>query len=422
MIRFFAAHPTAANLLMILLFAAGALALPSLKRETLPDFSTDAAEVQIEYPGASAEDVEEAICQRIEDAVDDVTDLDEIRCDAREGVGTATIDMIEGGNLDRFISEVETEVDAIDDFPEVTEQPVIRQLNRTDAVISVAVTGPMAEPDLKVYAEDLKDRMTRLPEVSLIEIQGFSERQIRITLDALALRQLGLSVAGVADIVERQSIDLPSGTVETSERDVLVRFSDERQTPLGFEDLVIKGGETGAEVRLGQIAEITDRFELDEDRVLFNGKRAALLQVNKTKAQDTLTVKAAVNAFVEQERRRAPPGVTLTLTRDVSSIVQDRLRMLVRNGWQGLALVFLVMWLFFTLRHSFWVAMGLPASFLGTLFAMTVLGLSINMLSMVALLIAIGVIMDDSIVIAENIATHVRQGKRPLDAALDGTR
>ncbi|MFQ6016669.1 MAG: efflux RND transporter permease subunit [Kiloniellaceae bacterium] len=422
MIRIFAAHPTGANLLMVLLIAAGILALPSLQRETFPDFSTDSVQVQVVYPGASAGDVEESICQRIEDAVDGVTDLDEIRCEAREGIGTATIDMVEGGNLDRFVSEVATEIDAIDTFPELSEDPVIRQLNLTDLVVSIAITGPMAEPDLKVFAEDVKDRLTRLPEVSQVELQGFSQRQIRIALDSVALRQYGLSVADIAAIVERQSIDLPSGTVETGERDVLVRFADERRSPRAFENLVVRGSETGAELRLGQIAEITDRFERDEERVFFNGQRAALLQVSKTKSQDTLTVKKAVEAFLEAERPRAPPTVEFALTRDLASIVQDRLSMLVRNGEQGLLLVFLVMWLFFSFRFSFWVAMGLPTSFLGSIFVMTLLGLSINMLTMVALLIAIGLIMDDSIVIAENIASHLRRGKSPLEAAVGGTR
>lgn len=422
MIRYFAAHPTAANLLMVMLFVAGAIALPSLQRETMPDFSTDSVEVRVIYPGAAAESVEEAICQRIEDAVDGVTEVDEVRCDAREGIGSATIDMLEGGNLDRFLAEVKTEIEAIDDFPENTEKPVIRQLNRTDRVISIAVTGPMAEPDLKVYAEELKDRLTRLSEISQVELRGFSDRQIRVALDSLALRQLGLSVVDVAGIIDRQSIDLPAGSIETGERDVLVRFADERRSPQAFEDLIIRGGESGAEVRLGEIARITDQFELDEERVLFNGQRAVLLQISKTKAQDTLTVKNAVEDFIEDERQRAPPSVTFALTRDIASIVQDRLQMLIRNGGQGLLLVFLVMWLFFSFRYSFWVAMALPASFFGTLFVMTLLGMSINMLTMVALLIAIGVIMDDSIVIAENIASHVRQGKSPLDAAVEGTR
>ena len=421
MIRYFAKHPTAANLLMVLLMALGVAALPSLKRETFPDFSADAVQATIPYPGATAEEVEEAICQRIEDAVDGLTDLKEVRCESREGVATATIEMVKGGSMDRFLTNVKTEIDAIDSFPEIAEDPVIEQINLTDQVISIAITGPMSEPDLKEYAEQVKDRLTRLSEVSQVDVQGFSERQIRIALDALALRQYGLSVADIAAVVERQSIDLPSGTVETNERDVLVRFADRRQSPLGFSDLVVLGGDTGAELRLGQIATITDRFEADEDRVLFNGQRAAILEVTKTKQQDTLTVMQAVEAFVADEQARAPPAVSFTLTRDTASIVEDRLTMLTDNGIVGLVLVFLALWLFFSIRFSFWVAMGLPVSFLGTFFAMTLIGMSINMLTMVALLIAIGLLMDDAIVIAENIATNVSEGKPPLAAAVDGT-
>ena len=422
MIRYFATHPTAANLLMILLIALGVASLPSLKRETFPDFSADAVKVAIVYPGATAEEVEEAICQRIEEAVDGLNDLGEVRCEARESLGSATIEMIKGGSMDRFLTNVKTEIDAIDNFPEVAEDAVVEQINLTDLVISIAVTGPMAEPDLKEYAEQIKDRITRLPEISQVEVQGFSDRQIRIALDPLALRQYGLSVSDVASVVERQSIDLPSGTVETGERDVLVRFADRRQSTIGFADLVVLGGDTGAELRLGQIATITDRFETDEDRVLFNGQRAAILQIAKTKQQDTLTVMGAVEDFVVAEQARAPPGVSLVLTRDIASIVEDRLTMLTDNGLVGLALVFLALWLFFSIRFSFWVAMGLPVSFFGTFFLMTLLGMSINMLTMVALLIAIGLLMDDAIVIAENIATNVQKGKKPLAAAIDGTQ
>ncbi len=421
MIRYFATHPTAANLLMILLIALGVASLPNLKRETFPDFSADAVQVSIAYPGATAEEVEEAICQRIEEAVDGLNDLGEVRCEARESLGSATIEMIKGGSMDRFLTNVKTEIDAIDNFPEVAEDAVVAQINLTDLVISIAITGPMAEPDLKEYAEQIKDRITRLPEISQVEVQGFSERQIRIALDPLALRQYGLSVSDIAAMVERQSIDLPSGTVETGERDVLVRFADRRQSTIGFADLVVLGGDTGAELRLGQIATITDRFETDEDRVLFNGHRAAILQVAKTKQQDTLAVMGAVERFVESEQARAPPGVSLVLTRDIASIVEDRLTMLTDNGVVGLVLVFLALWLFFSIRFSFWVAMGLPVSFFGTFFLMTLLGMSINMLTMVALLIAIGLLMDDAIVIAENIATNVQQGKKPQAAAIDGT-
>ncbi len=421
MIRYFAAHPTAANLLLILIVVAGLVSLPQLRRETFPDFAADRVQIRVVYPGAGAEAVEEAICQRIEDAVDGITNLDEIRCEAREGIGTATIDMMAGGDIDRFLTDVTSEIGGIDTFPDSIERPLIRRLDRIDRVVSIAITGPMTEPDLRVFAEDVRDRLRRVPGVTQVAIQGFSQRQIRIALNAEALRRYGLSVADIAGLVERQSLDLPSGTIETTERDVLVRFADERRSVQEFEDMVVRGGSSGAVLRLGQIAAITDRFEFDEERVLYNGRRAAVLQVNKTSDEDSLRVMAAVRAFVESERRIAPPGVEFALTRDVATIVEDRLALLETNGLQGFVLVFLALWLFLSLRASVWVSLGLPAAFLGTLAVMVALDFSINMMSMVGLLIAIGLVMDDSIVIAENIASHLARGKSAIQAAIDGT-
>ena len=422
MIRYFASHPTAANLLMFGIIALGLAAAPMLKRETFPDFPPDQIEVRVLYPGASPEEVEEAVCQRIEDALDGINDLDEILCESLEGIATATAEMHQGANFDRFLNDVKTEVEAIDNFPDEAEAPVIRQLGRTDFVVSVAVTGSMSVPHLKAYAEQIKDRMLAAGAISQVNIQGFSDHQIRIEVPAQTLRQYGLSVSDIADAVARQSVDLPAGAVETDGQDVLVRFADERRSPHEFEDLVVIAGKSGAEVRLGDIATISDRFELDEDKAFFNGRRAAILEIVKTRDEDTLTVMDAVSDFVEGARQTAPPSVEFAITNNVSSIVRDRLTMLLRNGGQGLILVFLTLWLFFSFRFSFWVAAGLPISFLGTVLVMSLIGYSIDMITMVALLIAIGLLMDDAIVISENVATHLKRGKSALDAAIDGTR
>lgn len=423
MITFFARHPTAGNLLMLFLAVLGISTLPGLQRETFPDFAAEQLQVTVAYPGASAEDVEEAICQRLEDAVDGVSEVAEMRCEAREGVAIAVVEMVEGGNMPRFMDDIKTEVDAISNFPEETELPVVKELGRTDNVVAIAITGPMSVSDLKAYAEQVKERMQRLPQISQIEINGFSDHQLRIEVPARALLQYGISMSDVANSVRRQGIDLPAGSLETADRDLLIRFTDLRRSPAELADLTVVSASSGAEIRLGDIARISDRFELDEEKILFNGQRAALLQVIKTKQQDTIKVMDAVSGFLDRELRPgAPQGVQFHLTQDRSSIVKDRLGLLLKNGGQGLVLVFLVMWLFFQGRFAFWVAMGLPVSFLGALFFMSVLGLTINMITMVALLIAIGLLMDDAIVIAENIATQLRNGKRAMPAAIDGTR
>ena len=423
MITFFARHPTAGNLLMLFLAVLGLSTLPGLQRETFPDFAAQQLQITVAYPGASAEDVEEAICQRLEDAIDGVSEVEELSCEAREGVAIAVAEMVEGGDLARFMDDIKSEVDAISNFPEETELPVIKELGRTDNVVAIAITGPMSSSDLKAYAEQVKERMQRLPEISQVEINGFSDHQLRIEVPARALLQYGISMSDVANSVRRQGIDLPSGSLETADRDLLIRFTDLRRNPQELADLTIVSANSGAEIRLGDIAAISDRFELDEEKVLFNGQRAALLQVIKTKQQDTIKVMDAVSRFLEQDLRPgAPQGVQFHITQDRSSIVKDRLSLLLKNGGQGLVLVFLVMWLFFQGRFAFWVAMGLPVSFLGALFFMSVLGLTINMITMVALLIAIGLLMDDAIVIAENIATQLRRGKSAMQAAIEGTR
>jgi multidrug efflux pump subunit AcrB len=419
-LRWFAAHPTAANLFMLLFLFLGLLGAPRLLRETFPEFTPDQVQVSVVWPGAAAEDVEEAVCQRVEDALEAVTGIAEVRSEARESLGSVTVEMREGGDLPTFLTDVKTEVEAIDDFPEGAEEPVVRELGKTDMVVSVAVSGPMSTPDLKAYAEALKDRMLLLPEVSEVDVLGFGDHQIRIELPLTALKQHGLSVQDVAAAVAAQSVDMPGGVVETREEEVLLRFAELRRGVDEYRDLVVVSSTTGAELRLGDFATVTDRFEDPEDAILFDGERAAMLQVNKTDDQDALVILDAVRAFLERERAAGPPGVELTLTRNVSKIVQDRLSMIVENGLAGLVLVFLVMWLFFNARFSFWVAMGLPVSFAGALFVMHLAGLTLNMLSMVGLLLALGLIMDDAIVLSENVMAHLARGRTALEAVVQG--
>jgi len=423
MIKYFTDHPTAGNLLMLFLALLGFSQLPDLQRETFPDFESQRIQVTVPYPGASAEEVEEAICLRLEEVIDSIDGVEEIRCEAKESLGQATVELEEGGDMQRFLDDIKTEVEAIDNFPEQSERAVTKELNRSDNVVALAVTGPLSDSHLKAYAERIKERLKRLPEVSQVQIKGFSDHQLSIEVSSHRLRQYGLSVSNIANTIAKQGIDLPAGSLESLDREWLLRFTDQRRTPEELADLVVISATSGSEIRLGQLAHIQDHFELAEEKVLFNGKRAALLQISKTKQQDTLVVMQAVREFVDKQLRpSAPPDVAFAITRDRSSIVKDRLSLLLRNGGQGLVLVFLTMWLFFQGRFAFWVAMGLPISFLGALFLMGVFGLTINMITMVALLIAIGLLMDDAIVIAENIATRLRHGSSPYEAATEGTR
>ena len=420
MIGYFARHRTAATLVMLALLTLGIFAYPSLQRETFPRIAPSKLQITAIWPGSRPEEVEQAVCQRIEDAIDSVNNVSEVICEALEGVATVTVEKTDSVNLDRFTSDVTNAIDGISDFPENVERPVVKQLGRTDFVASVAITGPEDKVSLKAYAEYIKDQMKLWGGIPKIEILGFSDHEIRIELSRANLRSLGVSADDVARAVQRESIDLPSGSLETSDREFLVRYAGERRKVDEFRDLVVVSASNGGQIRLGDIAQISDRFKLDEERIEFDGLPAAILSITKTTDQDTLTVIQRVNGFLDDARTKAPPGIKMAITNDVSSIVSDRLRLLITNAVQGLSLVFLVLWLFFGFRYSFWVAAGLPVSFAGAFFLMVLAGYSINMLTMVGLLIVIGLLMDDAIVIAENVASKFSAGSTPQQAAIEG--
>lgn len=422
MIRFFSRHPTAANLLMLTLLLLGITTLPNIKRETFPEFNPPYIMAGVVYPGASPQEVEESICVRMEDAVDGLANIEETRCEAIEGSARLILKLNEKADIGRMLVDVQTQINSINDFPNQIESPVVQELDWNEPVVDVAITADTTWPELKAYTEQLKRTLKLDYDVSLVSVAGFSDHQYRIELDSQSIRQLGLSVGDIADQIGRQNVKLPSGNVETPDKNFLIRFDERRITPEELETLVIGSGANGSIIRLKDIATITDRFELDEQKVLFDGHPSALLKISKNKEDDALRIKDRVAQFVEDQQAIAPDGVTLQLTNDLSSVLWDRLTMMVRNGWQGIALVFATMWLFFSLRYSFWVAAGLPVAFLGGLFLMAQLGLSINIMSLVGLLMAIGIMMDDAIVIAESIASHIDRGEDIENAVIKGVK
>ena len=422
MIGYFARHPTAANLLMLAVMILGLIGLPKLQRDTFPVIPPTEVEIRTPYPGATPADLEDAVCLRIEEVLDSVTQLVEVRCDAREGLAITTAQMTEGGDMDEFFNDVKSQVDNISSFPDKVEVSTVTRLERTAVVASIAITGEMPATHLKAYANKVKARIKQDPRIAQVRLLGFSDEDIAIEIPVEALRRYGISVSDVAATLERQSIDLPSGTMETGDQDLIVRFVEQRRSPREFADLVVVSGTTGGQVRLGDIADITTRLDRAEEKTLFNGQRAALLEISKTVSQDALKVMDAIQQNLQRERKIAPRGVSLEISQDVTSNIRDRLRLLASNGAQGLLLVFLVMWAFFSLRFSFWVTLGLPVSFLGSIFVMQLLGYTLNMITLVALLVAIGLLMDDAIVIAENVAARIGKGKRAVDAAIEGAQ
>ncbi|RTR32476.1 efflux RND transporter permease subunit [Shewanella atlantica] len=422
MIAYITRHPTLANLLMLTLLLLGLINLGSIKRETFPEFAPPYVTATVVYPGASPIEVEESLCLRMEDAVDGLGNVEEVKCDAQEGVASMTIKLDAKADIGRSLVDVQTQINAIKNFPSQIEPPVVKELDWAEPVVDIAISADASWPHLKSYAEDLKRRLKIDAGVSLVSVAGFSDHQLRIELNQVDMRRLGLTAADIADKVGRQNVKIPAGTIELKDKNLLIRFDERKVTPQELARTVISSVSDGSVVRLGDVATISDRFELDEEHILFNGQHAAIIKVQKNKADDALRIKEKVSSFIDQERLRVPDGVSLTLTNDLSSLLKDRLDMMLTNGWQGIILVFFSMWLFFSLRYSFWVSAGLPVAFLGGIYLMSLFGVSINIMSLVGLLMAIGIMMDDAIVIAESIASHVDRGFAPHDAVVKGVK
>lgn len=423
MIRFFTSHPTAANILMMAIIAIGMVSLGSLNKESFPTLKPSKVQVTLAYPGANPKDVEDGICNRLEDATDGISFLKEQVCDARDNIAIFTLEMQEAGDMREFNDDIKSAIDGISDFPDNVEDPVIKRLGRVSPVATVAITADkLTTAELKALGEHYRDRLLAVPQIPIVTLSGFSEHQLQILIKPDTQLKYQLSVQDIANLIAAQSLELPAGTLSSDETEYQIRFENSRKTADELADLVIINTPKGGEIKLGDIATIEDQFEKLEERVELNGKKAALLLVSKNTIDDTLKVFTAIKSFVDEENKILPEDTKLTITQDSASAVSDRLMLLVKNGWQGLLLAGLALLLFFNWRYTFWVTLGLPVSFLGGLAVMVVFGVSINMISMIALLMAIGILMDDAIVLSESIAHEYNKGKSPLDAAVDGTQ
>jgi len=422
MIRYFIKHPTAGNILMMAIIAIGFVSITSLNKESFPLLKPSEVQVTMAYPGASAADVEDAICNRLEDATDGISFLKEQKCDARDNMAVLTLEMHETGDIKSFYDDVKTATDGISDFPANVEDPIIKQLGDISLVANIAITSKnLSTAELKALTEYYRNKLLATPKIPIVTVIGFSKHQLQVLINPDTQLKYQLSVQDIANLIAAQAIELPAGTLEGSETSYQIRFDNVRKTAEELADLVIINSPGGGEIKLGDIARIEDKFEKREDRVELNGEPAGILQVSKNTTDDTLKVFDAIATFVEAENKILPEGTKLTITKDGASLVRDRLKLLLKNGWQGLLLAAFALFLFFNWRYTFWVALGLPISFLGGLAMMVMFGITINMISMIALLMAIGILMDDAIVLSESIAHEYKKGKSPQQAAIDGT-
>ncbi len=421
-IAWFARNRVAANLLMVVILAAGLLTLFVVKLEVFPELTLDLISVSVPYPGATPEEVEEAINVRIEEAVQGVAGIKRLNSIATEGIGVVTIELERDTDVRKVLDEVKSRVDAIDTFPEDAEEPVYLELTNRRQVINVAIYGDAEERTLRALAERARDDLTTEPEISLVELSNARPYEISIEVSETALRRHGLSFDDVAAAVRRSSLDLPAGVLKTAGGEVLVRTKGQAYTGEEFARVPLLTRPDGQVLRLGDVAEIRDGFADTDQFTRFDGQPAAVVEVFRTGEQAALAIAGKVHDYVARARAWLPEGIHMATWQDASKILWDRLSLLLRNGSQGFLIVFLILALFLRFRLAFWVSLGLPTAFLGAIWLMPSFDVSINLISLFAFILVLGVVVDDAIIVGENIHRQQHATGKGLEGSIAGAR
>jgi multidrug efflux pump subunit AcrB len=421
-IAWMAANPVAANLLMVIILVAGAMGMSRIKQEVFPEFTLDYVNVSIIYPGASPEEVEQGALLAIEEVVRGVEGIKRVGATSRENGGLVWAEMLLDADRDQVIADIKSGVDRIQSFPEEAERPAVTLLNQPKQVLSVMLSGEVPLETLHGITEDLRSRLISAKGVTKVEIDGIPPREISIEIPRETLESLGLTLDQVARQIRAASLELPGGEIETRGGDVLVRVADRRSNALEYGDIIIRSTIGGAVLQLGDIATITDGFADNDRRTLYNGIPAAQINIyrvgNETPKGVADTARAVATAFAAT----MPDTLKVDFWNDQSALLQDRMDLLIRNGRMGLVMVVGILALFLNARLAFWVAMGIPISFLGSFLLMPSMDVTVNMISLFSLIITLGMVVDDAIVVGEAAYSKMEEGQDKMTAAVSGAQ
>lgn len=421
-IAWFARNSVAANLLMLVIVVGGLLVLPRLKMEIFPAVEADLVVVSVPYRGASPGEVEQGVCIRVEERIQGIEGIDRLECTASEGAGVVLAEVHSWADTDKVLDDIKTEVDAIDTFPEEAEKPIVKRATFRARVINVAVYGDVDERTLREYGQKVRDDVAELPGITVARLRNARDYEISIEVSESDLLRHALTFDQVVDAVRRSSLDLPAGSIKTGAGEISLRTKGQAYAGHEFETIVLVANPDGSRVLLGDVAEVIDGFE-DSDRwAKFDGKPSVMVQVYRVGDQGALDVAAQVKEYVAEAQRSMPPGLSLTTWQDESVYLRARLDTLIANGRVGFFLILGVLAMFLRFRLAFWVGLGVPIAMLGTLIVLPWFDVSINLLSLFAFLVVLGILVDDAIVVGENIHTHQELGEDPLESAITGAQ
>ncbi len=421
-IRWFTSNPITVNLLLCMILASGVISLPSLKREILPRPSLDRVSVSVSYPDAAPEEVEESLCIPIEEAIDGIDGIRRISSTATEGYAVVTAELGIGTDRSRALDEVKSRVDRLNSLPLGASEPVVQELIDNSVVMGVAVYGDTDERTLRRVAQRIRDAIADLPESSQVELASAPSYEIAIEVSESAMRRYQISFDDVGRAIARASIDLPGGTLKTSSSEIRLRSPGRARTGREFEDIALLSRPDGTRLLVGDVATVVEGFADQDERARFEGQPALLVRILDRDVPDIVALSRAVNDRLDQLRPALPSGVSIAVWADKSTALESRLRLMLRNAAVGFVLVACMLTLFLGLRIGFWVAAGIPVAFLGALAAMATFDVSLNMISLFGFIVALGLVVDDAIVVGEQIAVHGAHTASHVDAAIQGAR
>lgn len=419
-VKFAVHNPVAVNLIFIGVLAIGWLMLGTLPREVFPEFAKDAVEVQVIYPNASADEIERLCVIPIEEAADGLQGTYEVSSTARQDMARIFIRLSEGTNLQEYLDELRQEVDIIQDWPEDAEDPRIFEQKVQFPVVTVNLFGNLNDWRKRDVAERLRDQVKTIPGVSSITLLGLRDPELRVEVMPAQLERFGVSLTEIAAVLGSQVRDLPGGTLETPAGETVLRILGEETDPVALGQKVVRALPDGTFIRIADVAMVRQDFEKALTNSRYNGYQSVSLQIAKDKDGDTITIVDRVKVLVEEFRPSLPDGLSMGISSDFSIYVKNRLRTLLQSGFFGLALVLIILWVFLDARTALMTALGIPVAVMGGVIAMSFLGITMNMLSMFAFILVLGLVVDDAIVVVENCYRYVERGMKPREAALVG--
>tara|TARA_Y100000590_G_scaffold165447_1_gene189457 strand:- start:1510 stop:4710 length:3201 start_codon:yes stop_codon:yes gene_type:complete len=416
-IRWMIRNRVTANLLMVFILVAGSFGAISLRKQVFPEFSPELINISVAYPGASPIEVEEAIVVPTEAALESIDEVEEVNATASQNLAVVTAELRSGVDKQRVLDEVKSAIDRIRTFPVQIERPIVNLASPRSQVIQLVLSGNVGERALKVLAKEARDDLIALGAISDVQISGARDYELSIEVSSDVLDAYGFSLSQLATIVRRESLELSGGEIETRDGRVLLRTQGRNETSEDFRDIVVLADADGTEVLLSDIATVTDGFADSDLAATFNGQRAVVVTAYRVGEESVLDVAEAVHTYVASFSARLPEGVTASVWQDQSVVLDGRLKLLIKNGILGLTLVLIALTLFLDLKLAAWTAIGIGISFIGAFALLAPLGVTMNTISLFGFILALGIVVDDAIVMGENIFAEREKGRSPLEAA-----